>query len=325
VANLGDSDARAMPTSMEVRQGYDAVQSKFDNNEAAPVTVVAEVQPERGDVRNYLNAIERLPNVARLTIRPDVPHTATVIDVTPRGETAGPQSRDLVRAIRAMTAPFRVTVGGPAAELVDYEASVDSHLPVVLLMLILAAGILLFVLTGSVIIPIKSVLLNVLTLGATLGVLVVAFQWGWASHLLGFQTRGLIDLTTPLLLFIFVIGLTMDYEVFLLARIKEEWDRRPDNDRAVRLGIGRTSRVVTTAALCITVVFLGFVLGGLTPVKEVGFGMAVAIVLDVTVVRGLLLPAVMSLLGDLNWWAPSFLRRPARLPAEKSAQLVTTK
>ncbi len=313
-ANLGNSDARAMPTSMEVRQGYDVVQADFNNNLAVPVTVVAELSPERPEIVAYLNRIERLSNVYRVAIRPDVPHAATVIDVTPVGATAGPQSRALVRDIRAMPTSFRVTVGGPAAELVDYQNSVADHLPVVVLVLLVAAGVLLFLLTGSVIVPLKAVLLNVLTLGATLGVMVVTFQWGWGAKLLGFQSWGAIDLTTPLLLFVFVVGLTMDYEVFLLARIKEEWDRDHDNDRAVLAGIGRTSGVITTAALCIGVVFLGFVLGGLTAVKEVGFGMAVAIFLDVTVVRGLLLPAVMSLLGDLNWWAPSFLRRRPAQP-----------
>ncbi len=308
-ANLANSDARAMPRSMEVRQGYDAVQALFNNKLAAPVTVVASVAPDNADLVFYLNHIERLPNVHRVAIRPDVPRTATVIDVTPLGDTAGPQSRALVRDLRGLTTPFPVTVGGAAAELVDYQSSVATRLPVVALVLLITTGVLLFALTGSVIIPLKALLLNLLTLGATLGVLVITFQWGWGGWLLGFQSWGAIDLTTPLLLFIFVFGLTMDYEVFLLARITQEWERTHDNDRAVLIGIRRTGPVVTTAALSIGVVFLGFLLGGLTAVKEVGFGMAVAILLDVTVVRGLLLPAAMSLLGDLNWWAPAFLRR----------------
>jgi RND superfamily putative drug exporter len=147
----------------------------------------------------------------------------------------------------------------------------------------------------------------------------VVFQWGWGGPLLGFEPWGALDLTTPVLLFVFVFGLSMDYEVFLLARIREEWDRRsrkrragePEaaSDRAVLRGITKTGPVVTAAALCITIVFLGFVLGDLVAVKEIGVGMAVAVLLDVTVVRGLLLPAVMSLLGEWNWWAPGPLRR----------------
>jgi RND superfamily putative drug exporter len=145
------------------------------------------------------------------------------------------------------------------------------------------------------------------------------FQWGIGDVLLGFDSWGAIDVTTPVLLFVFIFGLSMDYEVFLLARIKEEWDQRvrrrragadaAASDRAVLAGITKTGPVVTTAALSISVVFLGFLLGGLTAVKEIGFGMVVAVVLDVTVVRGLLLPALMSLLGEWNWWSPAPLRR----------------
>jgi RND superfamily putative drug exporter len=176
---------------------------------------------------------------------------------------------------------------------------------------------LLFWLTGSVVVPVKALCLNVLTLLATLGVLVAVFQWGWGASLLGFQPWGALDLTTPLLLFVFIFGLSMDYEVFLLARIKEEWDRRTGNDRgasdrAVLAGITATGPVITAAALSIGIVFLGFALGELVAVKEIGVGMAVAVLLDVTVVRGLLLPAAMSLLGRRNWWRPSLPRRRAR-------------
>lgn len=186
-------------------------------------------------------------------------------------------------------------------------------------MLLLVTGVLLFVLTGSVVIGVKALLMNALTLLATLGILVVVFQWGVGAALLGVESWGAIDLTTPILLFVFVYGLSMDYEVFLLSRIREEWlrwpaqvtpaGRRGAGDRAVLAGITRTGPVVTAAAVCIVIVFLGFLLGDLTAVKEIGFGMAVAVILDVTVVRGLLLPAVMSLLGEWNWWAPGPLRR----------------
>jgi putative drug exporter of the RND superfamily len=160
-----------------------------------------------------------------------------------------------------------------------------------------------------VVVPVKALVMNMVTLAATMGVLVAVFQWGWGAGVLGFDPWGALDLTTPLLLFVFAFGLSMDYEVFLLARIKEEWDRRTvtdraAGDRAVLAGITATGPVVTTAALAIGVVFLGFVLGDLVAVKEIGVGMAVAVLLDVTVVRGLLLPATMSLLGRWNWWRP---------------------
>jgi RND superfamily putative drug exporter len=185
--------------------------------------------------------------------------------------------------------------------------------------LLATTRILLFGLTGSVVVPVEALVLNGLTLLAALGAVVVVFQWGFGAALLGVEPWGGIDLTTPVLLFVFVFGLSMDYEVFLLARIKEEWDRWSGlrtaaartvaGRRAVLAGVTRTGPVLTVAAGCLCVVFLGFLLGELTAVKEIGLGMVVAVLLDVTVVRGLLLPAVMGLLGEWNWWAPAPLRR----------------
>jgi RND superfamily putative drug exporter len=169
--------------------------------------------------------------------------------------------------------------------------------------------VLLFAMTGSIVVPIKAVIMNVLSLGASLGIMVWIFQDGHLSGLLRFEPSGAIDLTTPLLVVVFTFGLSMDYEVFLLARIKEVWDASGDNDHAVAVGLARSGRVVTAAAACIVVVFLGFAAGQLLPLKALGVGMTVAIVLDVTVVRGLLLPAVMRLLGERNWWAPPALAR----------------
>ncbi|GIF47044.1 RND superfamily putative drug exporter [Asanoa ferruginea] len=318
-ANLGNSDARALPASSEARQLYEVVQRDFNVDRAEPVVVVVNSDPATAAVRDLMNQLNTMPGVVLMQPRPDVTGPASIIDVTPKGVTADQTSRDLVRQIRALNTPVPLLVGGPAAELVDYQASVASRLPIAVLVLLLVTAILLFVLTGSLVIPLKALLMNALTLLGTLGVLVVVFQWGVGDVLLGFDSWGAIDVTTPVLLFVFIFGLSMDYEVFLLARIKEEWDqrrrsRRPGadaaaSDRAVLAGITKTGPVVTTAALSISVVFLGFLLGGLTAVKEIGFGMVVAVVLDVTVVRGLLLPALMSLLGEWNWWSPAPLRR----------------
>jgi putative drug exporter of the RND superfamily len=310
-ANLANSDARALPRSMEARQAYDLVQRNFNQNRAAPVVVVVDADPATEQVRDLLDRLNRLPNVDQLQPRIDVPDTAAVLDLTPSGETGGPQSRELVRAVRALDTPVPLLVGGPAAELVDYQSSVAQRLPYVVLVLLLATAVLLFVLTGSVVVPIKALFLNALTLLATLGVLVAVFQWGFGAALLDVESWGGVDLTTPVLLFVFVFALTTDYQVFLLSRIAEEWrrDGLRGTDPAVLAGIGRTGPVVTAAAVCIVVVFLGFLLGDLTAVKEIGFGLAVAVLVDVTIVRGLLLPAVMSLLGEWNWWAPAPLRK----------------
>jgi RND superfamily putative drug exporter len=304
---------------MEARQVHDVLLRDFEAGRAAPVVVVVEADPAAPAVRDLMNQLNGMSQVIRMQPRPDVPGAAAVIDLTPKGQTGGPESRELVRQVRALDPPFRLLVGGPAAELVDYQSSVAARLPLAALVLLLATGVLLFALTGSVLIPVKALLMNALTLLATLGVLVVVFQWGIGSALLGVESWGAIDLTTPVLLFVFVFGLSMDYEVFLLARIREEWGKWPGlrtpagrfaaSERAVLAGITRSGPVVSAAAGCITIVFLGFLLGELTAVKEIGFGMAVAVLLDVTVVRGLLLPAVMSLLGEWNWWAPAPLRR----------------
>jgi RND superfamily putative drug exporter len=200
-------------------------------------------------------------------------------------------------------------VTGETAKVIDYEDSLLSRLPAAAIIVLVSTMILLFLLTGSVVVPLKAVLMNILTLAATLGVLIVVFQWGWGEVPLHFDSWGGVDLTTPVLLFVFIFGLSMDYEVFLLARIKEEYDRVRDNDRAVLTGITRSGHVVTAAAICICIVFLGFAAGGLVAVKEIGVGMTVAVLLDVTVVRGLLLPGLMTMLDDWNWWAPGPLRR----------------
>jgi RND superfamily putative drug exporter len=314
-ANFANSDVRALPRSSPVRQAYESYQALFAANPAAPVTIVSKVDASSAELRDYLNQVGHLPEVVRLTLRVDVPAGWTIIDLTPKGTTAGAPSRQLVEAIRADRAPFPRMVAGPAAELVDYQHSVAGRLPLLVVAVVLAMLVLLFGLTRSLVVPLKAVLLNAATVLATLGVLVVVFQWGWGQAVLRFDSWGGLDVTTPLLLFVFIFGLSMDYEVFLLARITEEYDRDGRNDRAVLAGISRSGPVVTAAAACITLVFAGFAVGGLVAVKEIGVGMAVAVILDVTVVRGLLLPATMSLLGPLNWWP----RRPPGKPTKRAA------
>jgi RND superfamily putative drug exporter len=244
------------------------------------------------------------------------PPTVTIVDLVLEPGTSSERAQQLVRDIRALDVPFPVLVAGPAAELVDAKDATAALLPVALLVIAVATALLLFALTRSVVVPLKALVMNALTLAATLGVMVAVFQWGWGSSVLGFDPQPALDLTTPLLLFVFVFALSTDYEVFLLARIKEVWDRRDAddaNDRAVLAGITATGPVITAAALSIGIVFLGFALGDLVAVKQIGVGMAVAVLLDVTVLRGLLLPAVMALLGRRNWWPGG--RRTAR-PAE---------
>jgi len=179
----------------------------------------------------------------------------------------------------------------------------------VLLVMGLATFVLLFLMTGSVLVPVKAIVMNVLSLGATFGVLVWVFQDGNLSGLLGFESTGALHVVVPVIVFIFAFGHSMDYEVFLLSRIKEMHDAGYDNDDAVAIGLQRSGRIITGAALLIVIVFAGFAAGELMMIKQMGVGLAVAVIVDATIVRSLLVPATMKLLGERNWWAPAPLRR----------------
>jgi RND superfamily putative drug exporter len=305
-ASLEDSGTTALPATSEPRRVLELLETRY-GLEPEPVTIVAEADDGDPAMVAFLNQLNDLPGAARLELRPDVPEGATVVDLTPDGRAAGPLARAAVRAARDLDAPFAFQVTGPAAKVVDYQASVAGRLPIAVAILLLATTALLYALTGSLVVPVKAVVMNLLTLAATLGVLKLIFQDGWLAGVLGFEPAGALDLTTPVLLFVLTFGLSMDYEVFLLSRIKEEWDRTGDNDWSVLAGLERSGRVVTAAAACMGIVFLGFATGQLVAVKELGVGMTVAVLLDVTVVRGLLLPAVMTLMAGRNWW-------PARPP-----------
>ena len=317
-ANFANSDARALPHSNEARQAYDTLQTKFNNEHPEDVVVLLQAGPERADVRMFMNQVNNQLNaqVFRQEVRPDVPKGWTVLDLTPKGEVGGPESLELVRKVRAMSTPFPKWVTGPSAEVIDYQDSLARRLPIAALIVLVVTVVVLFTLTGSVVIPLKAVLMTLLTLIATLGVLVVVFQWGWGQLPLFFDSWGGIDLTTPVLLFVFIFGLSMDYEVFLLA--PDQGGVRPSpatpTGRSLR-GHHGTGPVVTTAALLI--VHRLPRLHGRRPDRGQGDrlrhdGRRAA--------RrhggpGLLLPALMTMLGSWNWWAPGFLRSLSKAPA----------
>ncbi len=314
--DVGNSDARSLPGGSEPRLAYDAVQRDHAELRTTPITVLADAPPDDARVATLAAQLTGLDDVADVLVLDPLSDGSSRLAVEPDGPTSGAAARRLVEQVRELDAGVPVLVGGPAAELVDTKSAIASRLPVAVLAVVLVTGLLLLRLTGSLVIPLKTLALNLLSLAATLGVVVAIFQWGWASSLLGFESWGSLDITTPLLLFMFVFGLSMDYHLFLVARIKEAWDSpargrgapppgsRAANDRAVLVGITASGPVVTLAALAISIVFLGFAAGELVAVKEIGVGMTVAILLDVTVVRGLLLPAAMTLLGQWNWWRP---------------------
>ena len=233
----------------------------------------------------------------------------TVVYLDLEGEASSTTAEHAVASIRALDAPADAWITGQAASQFDFRQILIHGLPWVTGALVLATFVLLFSMTGSVLVPLKALLVNAVSLAASLGVLVWVFQDGHLSGLLGFTPIGGVEAYVIVTAVGVGFGLAMDYEVFILARIKEYWDSGDDNDTAVERGLQRSGRIVTSAALIMVIVFLGFVSGELLIVKEIGLALAVTVGLDATVVRMLFVPATMGLLGRWNWWAPGFLQR----------------
>jgi putative drug exporter of the RND superfamily len=227
-------------------------------------------------------------------------------------DAGGRGAQDVVHAIRALDPGFPTWVTGQAAGQLDFVEALAERAPWAAGLVVLATFVLLFLMTGSVVIPVKALLTNVLSLAASLGVLVWVFQDGNLSGVLGFVSTGGIETYVVALVIAFAFGLAMDYEVFLLSRIAELHEAGHPDAESVRLGLQRSGRIITSAAAIIVVVFAGFVVGELLVIKEVGFSLAVAVLIDATLVRLLLVPATMTLLGRWNWWAPAPLRRVHR-------------
>jgi trehalose monomycolate/heme transporter len=221
-----------------------------------------------------------------------------------------PAAVDIVHQVRAIQATGGLTplVDGTTAYQLDLLASLSATLPYALLVMFAAVSVLLFLMTGSLLMPVKAIVLNILSLSATFGALVWIFQDGHLQNLLGFQSTGSIDATQPILIFAIAFGLSMDYEVFLLSRIKERYDETGDNRAAVSSGLQRTGWLITSAAMLMAVVFSAFGTSKIIFIQEIGIGLAIAVIIDATLVRMLLVPATMRLLGKWNWWAPAPLR-----------------
>ncbi len=310
-ARFENPDARSLPRSSVARQIEEA-RERFPVGGAEPVEVLVETAPDDPELTAWLGRVGVLPGIDRVEVDDELaPAGAVVVEVVPGGPTQGEIAQGLVADLRTVDAPFPTMVTGEAAELVDLKASIAARLPWALAIVCLATMALLFLMTGSLVVALKAILMNVLSIGATFGVLVWVFQDGHLTGLLGFDAVGSLDATMPLIVFLFAFGLSMDYEVFLLARIKEAWDATGDNDVAIATGLDRTGRIITSAAALMVIVFAGFAAGELVLVKQLGIGLAVAVVVDATVVRGLLVPATMSLMGA----AQLVVARPAPPPA----------
>ncbi len=307
VLQLRNSSTALVPASSEQRTYIDTLAEDYPAIAAPPVLVVAEAPVE--EVQAWSAEIAALPGVASVD-PPRADGEITVLGVRLETDDAGgPAASDVVRAIRDLEPGFDVWVTGQAAVQIDFVGALVEGLPWAAGIVVVATLVLLFLMTGSVLVPIKALLINVVSLTASLGVTTWVFQFGNLEGLLGFTSAGGLESYVVAIAIAFGFGLAMDYEVFLLARIQELYKGGMSNDDAVRYGLQRSGRVITSAALIIIVVFLGFVAGELLVIKEVGVALAVTVLVDATLVRMLLVPATMTLLADRNWWAPAPLRR----------------
>ncbi len=318
---LGFGDSGNNPTSDTTRRAYDLLSTGFGPGFNGPLLVAAETpggQHDMAALNRLSDTLKQTPGVAFVSpVIPNAAGDAAIIQVVP---TTAPQDKatsDLVSHLRDDVVPNAtqgttaiVRVGGGTASSQDFASYTRSHLPLVMGVVLLLSFALLTVVFRSVIVPLKAVVMNLLSIGAAYGVLVAVFQWGWAKDVIGLAKAGPIDAWVPIMLFAIIFGLSMDYEVFLLSRVREEYDRNGgDNALAVADGLAKTARVITAAAAIMVSVFLSFALGDQRGIKLFGLGLATAIFLDATVVRLVLVPATMELLGEANWWMPQWLGR----------------
>ncbi|RKN49303.1 MMPL family transporter [Micromonospora endolithica] len=309
---FGGFDERVLPADAAPRVVSERIAEEFPGGTVAPIDVlVSGADPTRAQA--FADRIATVPGVTdvRVVANRDA---STLLTVGYPGEPTGDVAQDIVREVRALPAPdgAEVLVGGRPAADRDLLDSLGDRLPWMALLMAAATFVLLFLAFGSVVLPVKAVLMNVISIGASFGVVVWIFQDGNLADLLGFTATGFIEPSNPILMLALLFGLATDYEVFLLSRVREEWDRTGDNTAAVTVGLQATGRIITAAALLLIVVVAGFATGSMSYIKLIGVGMIVAIVVDATLVRALLVPATMRLLGRWNWWAPGPLGRVYR-------------
>ena len=301
--------AGVLPQSASARQVDDTLARQFPPNRTSPVEVVVGAPYKSPQVKALSAQINRLPDVSAVAPAQPAGTHNSLLAVAPLQRPLSGPTKQLVRNIRAIQAPVYVGVAGQTAAFLDLEHSLGAHLPAVLAVIIAATLIVLFLFTGSVVLPFKAVVMNALSLSAVLGILVLIFQEGRLQGLLGYTGQGALDATQPIFLAAVAFGLATDYGVFLLSRIKEARDRGASDSEAVALGLERTGRIVTAAAVLFAVAIGAFATSKLVFIKELGLGAALAVLIDASIVRALLVPSLMELLGSWNWWAPGPLRR----------------
>jgi trehalose monomycolate/heme transporter len=312
----GGTDARVLPSAAQPRIVAEQLSRDFPGNPSAPIESLVKFSgPVAGsaargaELSSYVHRLAAVPGVSSASVT-GVHGNIARVDLRYASDPMSARARQIVAAVRTEPPPpgAKALVGGQTAQLADELSSLASVLPWMALVMAAATFVLLFLAFGSVVLPIKAIVMNVLSLSATFGVVVWVFQQGHLSWLLRFTPTGTIDPSMPILMLAIIFGLSMDYEVFLLSRIRERYDATGDNTAAVASGLQRTGGVITSAALLLVIVVGAFSASGITFIKLMGVGMIVALIVDATIVRVLLVPATMRLLGRANWWAPAPLR-----------------
>ena len=303
-------DSRALPASNIAAIADAQSLARFSSQESTPIhLIIPHTTSNATSIPAYLAAVAKVPNVVGIG-QQSISNGYVSVDVYDKVGARTNAAQKMITAIRTLPAPAGTLVGGAAADYTDTQAGIAKTLPLAFGWIALSVLILLFLFTGSIILPIKAVLLNIVSLSASLGLVTWIFIDGHMTWLVGkFTNVGSLDTGMVILTAVVTFALSMDYELFLLSRIKEEHEAGHSNVESVATGLQRSARIITAAALLLAVVFAAFITSGVTSIKVLGLGVAFAVLVDATVVRALLVPALMRLFGDLNWWAPKALKR----------------
>jgi RND superfamily putative drug exporter len=328
---LGASDAGSDPKGTTTRKAYDLLSKGFGPGFNGPLQLIAQVDgpAQKAAFLRVQQAVAHTPGIVGAAAPRFIPGTAgrpgvAIANLYPKGSPQDASTADLLHAVRGKVVPaaeagtgVRVLVGGTTAIFDDFSHVLSNKLPLFIGVVVLLSFLLLMAVFRSIAIPLTAAAMNMLSAGAAFGVVTAVFQKGWGASLFGIDTTGPIEAFLPVLMFPILFGLSMDYEVFLVSRIYEEWHRRRDNTEAVSHGLAATGQTITAAAAIMVLVFGAFILGGQRVIELFGIGLASAVLLDAVIVRSVLVPAVMITLGERNWQLPAFIdRRLPRLQVE---------
>jgi RND superfamily putative drug exporter len=314
---LGNSDAGSDPSDSTTRKAYDLLAQGFGPGFNGPLQLVAEVDGDAGKAAftKVVDAVGKTPGVVTTTKPVIVGKNIALAQVYPQHSPQDKETSDLVNHLRDDVVPgaeqgkVNVLVGGSTAIGIDFSKVLSKKLPLFIGVVVLLSFLLLMAVFRSLVIPAMAAVMNLLSVVAAFGVVVAVFQHGWGSEIIGVDRTGPIEAFLPVMVFAILFGLSMDYEVFLVSRIYEEWHKRGNNKEAIMHGLAATGRTITAAAAIMVLVFGAFVLGGERVIKLFGIGLASAVFLDALIVRSVLVPGLMLLVGDRNWWLPSWLDR----------------